>query len=245
MSLYTSWLTKTPIAHRGLHNAALPELSLGAFQNAIDHGYPIEIDVRGIDDGTLIVFHDDKISRMTGVDGYACNLTKDDLARIRLGGTAYGIPTLDEVLALVHGQVPLLIEIKNAGTVGGLEKKLLERLLAYDGEYAVQSFNPYSLGYFADNANHILRGQLSAKVDKASGLSRIKRTALTRMWLNRKVSRPDFISYNAAELPNRFVSKQKLPTLAWTVRSVAEQEAVAAHCDNIIFELFTPVEKKK
>ena len=73
------WLLARPIAHRGLHNDEIPENSLTAFDRAIEAGYPIETDVRIIDDGSVIVFHDDKLARMTGRDGYSCNLTLDDL----------------------------------------------------------------------------------------------------------------------------------------------------------------------
>lgn len=65
MDIKKSWLFSRPIAHRGLHGIDVPENSLLAFQKAIDAGFPIEIDVRPIDDGTVVVFHDEKLTRMT------------------------------------------------------------------------------------------------------------------------------------------------------------------------------------
>lgn len=213
MDIKKSWLFSRPIAHRGLHGIDAPENSLAAFGKAIEAGFPIEIDVRPIDDGTVVVFHDDKLTRMTDLDG--------------------------EVLEFVDGRTPLLIEIKNDSTVGQLERDTLELLSSYKGEYAVQSFNPYSMEFFKKNAPQIPRGQLSCFFDKKD-LGFFKRFVLKRLKMN-KVSSPDFISYNHANLPNKYVTKTKLPTLAWTVRSNAEMEKCLPYCDNIIFENFIPV----
>ena len=239
MDIKKSWLFSRPIAHRGLHGIDAPENSLAAFGKAIDAGFPIEIDVRPIDDGTVVVFHDDKLNRMTDLDGYVCNMTKSDLEKVRLRNSDERIPTFKEVLEFVDGRTPLLIEIKNDSTVGQLERDTLELLSSYKGEYAVQSFNPYSMEFFKKNAPQIPRGQLSCFFDKKH-LGFFKRFVLKRLKMN-KVSSPDFISYNHANLPNKYVTKTKLPTLAWTVRSNAEMEKCLPYCDNIIFENFIPV----
>ena len=239
MDIKKSWLFSRPIAHRGLHGIDAPENSLAAFGKAIEAGFPIEIDVRPIDDGTVVVFHDDKLTRMTGLDGYVCNMTKSDLEKVRLRNSDERIPTFKEVLEFVDGRTPLLIEIKNDSTVGQLERDTLELLSSYKGEYAVQSFNPYSMEFFKKNAPQIPRGQLSCFFDKKD-LGFFKRFVLKRLKMN-KVSSPDFISYNHANLPNKYVTKTKLPTLAWTVRSNAEMEKCLPYCDNIIFENFIPV----
>ena len=239
MDIKKSWLFSRPIAHRGLHGIDAPENSLAAFGKAIDAGFPIEIDVRPIDDGTVVVFHDDKLTRMTDLDGYVCNMTKSDLEKVRLRNSDERIPTFKEVLEFVDGRTPLLIEIKNDSTVGQLERDTLELLSSYKGEYAVQSFNPYSMEFFKKNAPQIPRGQLSCFFDKKD-LGFFKRFVLKRLKMN-KVSSPDFISYNHANLLNKYVTKTKLPTLAWTVRSNAEMEKCLPYCDYIIFENFIPV----
>ena len=239
MDIKKSWLFSRPIAHRGLHGIDAPENSLAAFGKAIEAGFPIEIDVRPSDDGTVVVFHDDKLTRMTDLDGYVCNMTKSDLEKVRLRNSDERIPTFKEVLEFVDGRTPLLIEIKNDSTVGQLERDTLELLSSYKGEYAVQSFNPYSMEFFKKNAPQIPRGQLSCFFDKKD-LGFFKRFVLKRLKMN-KVSSPDFISYNHANLPNKYVTKTKLPTLAWTVRSNAEMEKCLPYCDNIIFENFIPV----
>ena len=240
MDLFKTWLVETSIAHRGLHNDLLPENSIGAFENAIKNGYPIELDVHIISDGTIIVFHDDTLSRVTSKDGYVMNLTKDSLCEYKLLNTKYTIPTLDEVLAIVNGQVPLLIEIKNTGKVGELESKLLKTLKEYTGEYAIQSFNPLVLEWFKVNAPEIPRGQL-ASYFKDEKISFFKKFALKRMIFNKKLSCPHFISYDARNLPNRHVRKyKKLPLLAWTVRNQEQYLKVVKYCDNVIFENFEP-----
>ncbi len=240
MDLFKTWLVEYPIAHRGLHTDEMPENSLGAFQNAIDNGYPIELDVHLTCDGTVVVFHDDSLARVTNKDGYVKNLTKDTLKDYSLFGTKYTIPTFKEVLDLVAGQVPILIEVKNTGKVGELESALLKILKDYTGEYAIQSFNPYVLEWFKKNAPQIARGQLAGYF-KGEKLSFIKKFALKRMLLNKKISCPDFISYDARNVPNRFVNKYKnLPLLVWCVRSQDEYLKKVKYCDNIIFENFEP-----
>lgn len=240
MDLFKTWLVEYPIAHRGLHTDEMPENSLGAFQNAIDNGYPIELDVHLTCDGTVVVFHDDSLARVTNKDGYVKNLTKDTLKDYSLFGTKYTIPTFKEVLDLVDGQVPILIEVKNTGKVGELESALLKILKDYTGEYAIQSFNPYVLEWFKKNAPQIARGQLAGYF-KGEKLSFIKKFALKRMLLNKKISCPDFISYDARNVPNRFINKYKnLPLLVWCVHSQDEYLKKVKYCDNIIFENFEP-----
>lgn len=239
MEIFNSWIVKDYIAHRGLHTKELPENSLGAFANAIEHGYPIEIDVQMIADGNIVVFHDYALSRMTGKDGYTKNLTTDELKEYKLAKTEYYIPTLTEVLELVDGQIPLLIEIKNEGKVGELESRVYEILKNYSGEYAVQSFNPYSLEWFKKNAPEVWRGQLSSFFKKQN-LPFFKRFVLKRMFLN-KISSPHFISYDARFLPNMYVKRyKKLPLIAWCITSQSDYMKIVKHCDNIIFENFEP-----
>lgn len=240
MNLKNSWLLTKPIAHRGLHSEDIPENSLLSYEKAIEKGFPIEIDIRIIDDGTVIVFHDDKLGRMTDNDGYASNLRTADLSQLHLKGSEQTIPTFEQVLELVNGRTPLLIETKVTGKVGPLESKVTEILKGYNGEFAMQSFDPYSMEYFRKHEPDFLRGQLSQVFPKGStDLSGFKRRALSHLKVA-KISEPHFISYNGANLPNKYVTKKELPVLAWTVRSNAEYEKVAPYCDNIIFERFLP-----
>lgn len=233
-----NFLLDNYIVHRGLHNKENPENTLGAFERAVEKGYVIELDVQLLKDGTVVVVHDNKLSRLCGEDRYVSNLTFDEIKNFRVLSSNFSIPSLKEVLELVNGKVPLLIEIKNPLKIGDLEKKTWELLKDYNGEYAVQSFNPYSLAWFKDNAPNVLRGQLSSFF-KGENLSLIKKSFLKKLKLN-KVSCPNFISYNAENLPNKYVTKCDLPVLAWTVRSQEQYLNVVKYCDNIIFENFEP-----
>lgn len=149
------WLLLRPIAHRGLHNEIFPENSLPAFENAVKHECPIELDVHLSSDGVLFVFHDDNAKRMTGLDADINQLTMSEIKQLRLkkpdadrdskNGAAqdlhhaeergaihdthqeFDIPTLDEVLKTVAGKVPLLIETKSNSSFGH-SGKLEEKL---------------------------------------------------------------------------------------------------------------------
>ncbi len=238
--IFKSWLVEMPIAHRGLHDKNTPENSLAAFSKAIEKGFAIELDVQLLADETVVVFHDNSLSRMTGNDGYIKFLNKNDLKVLKLKGTKEHIPTFEEVLKLVDGRTPLLIEIKNTQKVGKLEQKVIDLLKNYNGEFAVQSFNPFSLQYFKNHAPNILRGQLSGSF-KGEKLAWFKKILLKRLSFNKNVSQPNFISYEYTALPNRYVKKYKdIPLLAWTLRSKEEYLKVVKYCDNIIFENFVP-----
>ncbi len=246
MEIFDSWIVHKYIAHRGFHDEKCPENSLPAFEKAIEKDYAIELDVHQIEDGTVVVFHDETLVRMTGKDGYVNQIkNKEELKKYKLLNTEHKIPTLQEVLQMVNGRVPIMIEVKdykiqsyNPGNK--FEKALYEILKNYKGEYAIMSFNPYVLKWFKLNAPEVIRGQLS-HFFKREKLNFIVKFALKRMLLNKKVSQPHFIAYRYSELPNRFVKKYKnLPLLAWPVPSQQEYMKVAPYCDNIIFEYFEP-----
>lgn len=238
-NIFDTWICNTCIAHRGLHNDNLPENSLGAFENAVKNNYAIELDVRMIADGTLIVFHDDDLKRVCGMDRYTNSLTIDELKNCKLSNSEYTIPTFDEVLKLVKGKVPLLIEIKQDGKVGELENKVYERLKEYKGEYAIESFNPFSLEWFKNNASHIYRGQLSSFF-KGVKLSFAKKYFLKTLKVD-KISKPHFIAYDINNLPNKYVRKYKhVPLLAWTIKSQQQYIKAVQVSDNVIFEGFEP-----
>lgn len=240
MDLFKSWLVETPIAHRGLHDKDIPENSIAAFNNAIEHGYAIELDVQMLSDGTVVVFHDESLSRMTSNDGYLKFLTKQDLSMLKLAGTDQTIPTLSEVLEVIDGRTPVIIEIKNSLKTRELENKVIEILASYKGEVAIASFNPMVLAYFKQHAPSIPRGQLAGYL-KNLKMKFLTRWGMKSMVLTKKLASADFIMYEAKTLPNRFVRKfKKLPLLAWTVKSQEEYLRVVKYCDNVIFEGFEP-----
>lgn len=246
MGIYESWLVSSPIAHRGLFGADVPENSLLAFKNAIINNLPIELDVTCLEDGTVVVFHDSKLARMTGKDGFIVNLKYEDIAELKLGKSEEKIPTLEEALEFINGQVPVLIELKNFGEVGKLEKGVWKLLQNYTGEYAISSFNPYTLEWFKNNAPTVKRGQV-ASFFKNKEITGLKRFLLKRMRYNKKISEPHFIVYNADDMPNKYAKKYYgvLPIIACTIKSEAEEIRLADFVDNFLFDSYEPTIFKK
>ena len=236
-----SWLSKKPIAHRGLHDDIIPENSKAAFQKAIEVGYAFELDVHLSKDKKLIVMHDENLKRMTGVDKNIADESSEYIKTLTLLQTQEKIPTLDEVLVLVEGKVPLLIEVKNEGKVGELEERVYEMLKGYKGEFAIQSFNPFTLGWFAKNASHILRGQLSGRFEDVE-LPFYTKFLLGNLLLN-GFSKPHFIVYESVHLPNLAVSISKIfqkTILAWTIDSEDKIPHAREHANNIVFKKIRP-----
>lgn len=237
----TAWLKSVPIAHRGLHDesAGIPENSLAAFEAAVRHGYAIEMDVQSSADGQALVFHDYNLQRMTGLDEKIADLNWEEISKLKLSDTDEGIPLFSELLALVGGSVPLLIEIKNEGSVGALEQALIDELQNYSGEFAVQSFNPFVVAYFTKHAPEFIRGQLSSHFQGES-LAWWKKFLLSNLLLN-SLSRPSFIAYEYGALPGWFarrLRKKGLLLLTWTVVNAEDYAQAQKHFDNVIFEGF-------
>ncbi len=237
------WISADPIAHRGLHGPATgPENSFSAFRAAIQEGYPIELDVHLLKDGSVVVFHDHDLCRMTGFKGLVRDQSIEKIRSLRLLSTQDRVPEFQEVLRFVNGRVPILVELKVRQKVGPLESALCSLLADYANPVAIQSFNPWTLAWFKNNAPHIPRGQLSGDFS-AEDYPSWKKFVLQRMWLNYK-SQPHFIGYDHRCLPNRWVrakqTKRHLPILAYTIRSKAEQVRALQFSDNIIFEDILP-----
>ena len=221
------FLLSAPIAHRGLHGGSTPENSLKAFKLARDKGFLIELDVHLLSDGELVVFHDDNTKRMTGVDVQTKDLTVDELKRLRLKNTRQHIPLLREVLDLIDGAVPIIIEVKNDCPAKEICPVLIKIMSDYRGQFAVKSFDPRIVQYFKKHAPYIGRGQLATN----------NNYCLKNLWLN-FWTKPDFISYDIRSLPNKRIEKirHKMPILGWTVRSRQDLAIAKKYCDNYICE---------
>ncbi len=237
-NIYESFLTNKMFAHRGFWNEEVPENSLGAFKLAVENGYGIEFDVQAIEDGTPVVFHDSKMSRMTGKDKYIQNLSREEFEKIKLLDSEEKIPTFEETLKLVDGKVPLLIEIKHHEKVGELEAKILDLLQNYNGEYVVQSFDPFVLKWFYENAPEIWRGQLSGFF-KGEKLNIISKALLKRL-KTKKIAHYDFVNYDINFLPNMWTKRLEVPVLTWTVDSQEKYIKAIQFADNVVFERFVP-----
>ncbi|MBX7077932.1 MAG: hypothetical protein K1X88_02020 [Nannocystaceae bacterium] len=235
------WLRRCPIAHRGLHGAGRPENSLAAFAAACDAGYGIELDVHRTRTGELVVMHDDTATRTTTVAIRTTEIGARDLARLRLEGTDEPVPRLRDVLALVRGRVPLVIELKSSRDRGPLERGVLAAIERYGGPVALQSFDPFTLSLLRRLAPAQLLGLLASDF-RDSDLPASERFVLRRLLLA-PLSRPDYIGYALRGLPcwpTRATRRLGLPLLAWTVDSPAALQRARALADNVIFEHVRP-----
>ncbi|MCK0168826.1 phosphodiesterase [Jannaschia sp. S6380] len=249
MTLPASFLTGGHIAHRGLHGPGRPENSMDAFRAALDLGIPIELDVQPSADGVAMAFHDNHMRRLTGLDLLVDSLDADALGGTALRGGNGGVPRLSQVLDLVAGRVPLLIEVKDRDgamgpDVGPLEAAVIADLARYDGDVAVMSFNPHAVACFQRDAPHLPRGLVTAafRAEHWPDLSAETRARLARI--------PDidrlgasFISHEAAALDMPRVAEIKatgLPILCWTVRSRAEELRARRVADAVTFEGYLP-----
>ena len=213
-------------AHRGLWDEKTPENSLAAFARAVQAGYGIELDVHLSKDRQVMVFHDASLKRMCGVNRRVCDLTCAELKTMALKETGQTIPTLSEVLALVKGRVPLMIEVKGDKVQKALCVRMTRMLDAYQGAFCVISFSPLILNWFKNYRPCYARGQLVTKVTNHQRKgSHFANFFLTHMLLN-FLSRPDFISINQKyrKRPSMLLCTRVFHRVgfAWTVRSKQE-----------------------
>ncbi len=229
-------------AHRGLfdNENGIPENSILAFQRAIEAGHGIELDVQLTRDGQLAVFHDADLKRMCGEEARLCDLSYKELSQYTLLKTQERIPHFDEVLTLVAGRVPLIVEVKHFGGVNITSRKAHEALSLYNGPCCVESFHPLAMRWFKKNAPQVIRGQLASGSLDGPFWQRLGLAYL----LTNALSRPDFIAYDVSSDKNLSMKLMRAvfrPLLvAWTVRTKAEQARAAQMYDLQIFEGHTP-----
>jgi len=211
------------------------ENSRDAFEAAIAAGHGIELDVQASRDAEAMVFHDYKLDRLTGETGEVIARDSADLGRIRLSGTEETIPTLAEILALIGGRGPVLIEVKAP------ERKVARLCLAvsraldgYWGPVGVMSFNPEVARWFALRSPAVLRGLVVTESGRKGLRGRIER------WLAFRRAGAQFLAYDIRDLPSPFVAARQSrgsPVFTWTVRSEEERARAARHADQIIYEV--------
>lgn len=230
-------------AHRGLHkkDKSLPENSLGAFKAAVDAGYGIELDVHLTADDQLVVFHDDTLKRVCGVEGRTDDRTLAELRQLRLYGTEYTLPTLDEVLDVLAGKVPLILEIKRGEKRERnmlLCRKIRERLQRYDGPVCIESFDPSIVAWWRRNAPEVLRGQLSQPPATYKGSAKWITGFLCGNLLTNVAARPHFIAYKICDKPFTVRLCERMGALraCWTSREWKHERGN----DMVIFERYRP-----
>lgn len=236
----SKWFTKHKLAHRGLHNNKYPENSLGAFENAVKHGFAIELDVRLLKDNTVVIFHDTNTKRMCGIDKDISEIFANELPEYSLSKSKYTIPTLEDVLNLVDGEVPIMIELKpiKSNKHHILERCVYNLIKDYKGDLAVKSFNPFSMIWFRKNAPEILRGMLSSYFENTY-MPSLYKFFIKRLTFFNKI-KPDFISYDYRYLPNKYVEKRNVPVISWTITSKELEQEALKNSSSVIFERYIP-----
>ena len=215
-------------AHRGLHGPGVPENSLAAFRAAIDIGAGIECDVRLSGDGEVMVFHDHDLRRMCA-SALAVEATRAGiLAGQKLYDTGEHTPRLCELLELVAGRVPLLIELKcRSGNAQRLAAAVAQELKEYAGPVGVMSFEPRAVKWFARRLPHRRRGLVIS--ERASTIDR---------WSSMLSASPHFLAVDRGAIARPWVAKQRARrwVYSWTIRSPADRETAEIHADALIWE---------
>lgn len=242
-----SWLTKRPIAHRGLHDRehGIVENTAGAFSAAMAKSFAIECDLQLTRDGDAVVFHDDSLERLTEATGTVIALTAAEMQRLTIRGSMDRVQTLEQLLLQVSRKVPLVIELKSHWDGSErLVQRVVDVMARYRGPYALMSFDPDIVAAIRRLAPHTLRGIVADRAtdpyyDKL-GLSRA-RELRTLSHLAR--TRPHFLSFYFRDLPWAPIHAYRAagyPVISWTIRTAEEASEALLHSDQITFESFAP-----
>ena len=233
-------------AHRGLHDKdkGVPENSLMAFDLAVRGGFGMEFDLQLTRDGQVVVHHDRSIARTCGVDKNIDEMTYEELSGYRLLGTEERVPRFTEVLELVDGRTPLIVEIKSYARQEELCQKTMALLEGYPGLYCVESFDPRVVRGFKRNHPGIIRGQLMCykpQEDMPGWMAFIGRNLLTNF-----LTRPHFEAYDFTTRHNASLRAARrvygMQEVSWTLRSYEDYKAAKEDGCLCIFENFLPLE---
>lgn len=235
-------------AHRGLfdNETDAPENSIRAFKKAVDAGFGIELDVQLTKDEKVVVFHDFNLKRMCGIDKKVNELTYKELLKLTLLDTDCKIPLFEDVLELVDGRVPLIIEYKLPNSKTDICEIVDGMLQHYHGSYCIESFNPTVLLWYRINRPKVVRGILASDY-VATGDVKDNHALVISMSKNLLFNfmiRPDFVAYDSRFFtnPSRQVCRKwfKALSVAWTIKSQEELELRKDDYDVFIFEGFIP-----
>lgn len=230
-------------AHRGLHdNNSLkrPENSFPAFELAVAEGIGIELDVQITKDSIPVVFHDGNLKRMCGNDKSVCDYTYEELCQFRLLQSQELIPKFEDVMNMIGGRVPVIVEIKMYDKKSKVNEVAMQVLDHYSGVYCMESFHPKSLRWFKKNRPNVLRGQLSANFIRGKEPGNKLMYFCWQNLLFNFLSKPDFIAYNYKEKNMLSVvlcrKLYKETMFAWTIRSKEGYQKAKDSFDYFIYD---------
>lgn len=240
------FLTARPIAHRGLHDFSkgVVENTRSAFAAAITKGYAIECDLQLTSDGEAVVFHDEHLERLTEGRGMVKDLTAAEMQQLVIRNSTDKVQTLEQLLAQVNGQVPLVIELKSHWDGDErLAKRAVALLKDYRGPYCLMSFDPDVIAALRRISPDTIRGIVAERADDSyyAWLPLAKQMEL-RTFSHVARTRPDFVSFYFEQLPWAPITALRasgLPVITWTIRSPEEAVKALRCSDQITFEGFT------
>ena len=243
------WLTARPVAHRGLHDAArgVIENMPGAVQAAVAGNFSIEVDIQLTADGEAMVHHDDALGRLTEGSGALLGKSAAELRAVKFKNTAERMTSLDDLLTLVAGRVPLVIEVKSHFDGDRkLVKRMADALASYSGPVVGMSFDPdqvLALREFVPSLPRGIVAQRNYDDDYWKKLTREQRDSMLDL-RHAFRTEPHFVAFwvNQLPAPAPWIARNIFgcPLLAWTVRTPEQREWAARHADQMIFEGFVP-----
>lgn len=242
MDPFASW----KYAHRGLYDnaSAAPENSLPAFRRAVEAGYGVELDLHLTTDGRLAVFHDDDLARVCGVDAPVVGHTLAELQAYRLLGTQERMPSFEEVLKILDGRVPMILELKYQKDYDALCRRTMEALENYGGMVCVESFHPSIVRWFRKNRPEVARGILSMDyfADREKEAKVVPLFFAKNLFANFLI-RPDFVAFSEAQGSFGFWLWRRIwqaPCVGWTVQSPEREKEARRRFQIVIFEGYLP-----
>lgn len=236
-----AWIKNVPIAHRGLWSDNVPENSLRAFKNAVVQNVPIELDVQMLRDRTLVIFHDRTLGRMTAKKEKLSSLVWSDIADVDLLNTDQKIPQLQDVLHIINGSVPLLIEMKDHSHNRTVYiDQLFDVLQDYAGVYALSSFDPFLVKKAKKKFGNISCGQNFSDHKKYGCVQGwIRKIFMYGLWAISD-HHPDFFVCRVSMLFRcwvvRVAQNHRVPLLVWGVTRAEGVEVIKKGGDNYIFD---------
>ena len=240
-----SELKKWHYAHRGLHKQGVPENSLAAFCAAKDASYGMELDVHLLKDGNLAVIHDSSLKRTAGADIMIEELTASELETYRLEGTEEPIPLFSQVLSLIDGKVPLIVELKSTkGNYVQLCEITCDMLESYHGPYCIESFDPRCVFWLKKHRPNVIRGQLTMDFFRSNSKIPAPMKFILKHQLYNFISKPDFIAYRYSDRNtlSNFVCRKfwHMQGVSWTIRNHEDFDTAVKEGWIPIFENFKP-----
>ena len=233
------WFTREPIAHRGYHwEEGVDENSREAFELALEKRVPFECDLHLSKDGEVFIHHDYSLERMTGYKKNIGEVSSSELDNLKTYQSSYGVTPLKDLLKRVNGEVPIVLEIKRSLSSNKLEKRTLEILKGYRGEFSLQGFHPQSLFYCRKECKDINLGLLSGG-ESLSHLLLPTRVLLRSMSFI-SLLKPQYLAYEWSALhkraPQEMRERYEIPLLAWTINDEKSLGISKLLADNIIYE---------